>query len=270
MADRRMFTKQIVDSDAFLEMPLSTQALYFHLAMRADDDGFLNNAKKIMKIIGANQNDYDLLVAKRFILQFEDGICVIKHWRMHNYIAKDRYKPTMYQDKIKRLEVKENKAYTECIQPVYKLDTQVRLGKDRLGKDRLGKDRLDNYMSVETDDPDSTFDKTDYQSIMDYWNSHSLLKEITAITDKRKGNLNARIKEYGQEAIFKAIDHVAASKFLRGYNSKNWMATFDWVFLPNNFVKVLEGNYLDNKNKDYNEIEERVKKAHDFFNIGTV
>ena len=83
MAERRMFAKTIIDSDAFLDMPLSAQALYFHLSMRADDDGFLNNAKKIMRVINANQNDYDLLVAKAFIIQFEDGICVIKHWRIY-------------------------------------------------------------------------------------------------------------------------------------------------------------------------------------------
>lgn len=98
MAEKRMFSKQIIDSDAFLEMPLSTQALYFHLSMRADDDGFLNNAKKVMKIIGANQNDYDLLVAKSFVIQFPDGICVIKHWRINNYLRKDRYTETIYQE----------------------------------------------------------------------------------------------------------------------------------------------------------------------------
>lgn len=112
MAERRMFAKTIVDSDAFLDMPLSSQALYFHLSLRADDDGFLNNAKKIMRTIGANQNDYDMLLAKRFIIQFEDGICVIKHWRIHNYIQKDRYKPTVYQEQLRRLGIKENKSYT--------------------------------------------------------------------------------------------------------------------------------------------------------------
>lgn len=148
MAERRMFSKTIIDSDAFLDMPLSTQALYFHLSMRADDDGFLNNAFKVQRMIGANQNDYDLLVAKRFIIQFDDGICVIKHWRIHNYIQRDRYKPTVYQDEKNLLELKENSAYslkkdipkialdTECIQSGYSLESQVRLGKDRLGKDK--------------------------------------------------------------------------------------------------------------------------------------
>lgn len=162
MADRRMFTKKIIDSDSFLDMPLSTQALYFHLAMRADDDGFLNNAKKIMRVIGAAQNDYDLLVDKRFIIQFPDGICVIKHWRMHNYIKGDRYKPTQYKQEKAMLSLKDNNAYTlqkngtgvtldtPCIQHGDVMETewnqngehleaQVRLGKDRV-RDRIDKD----------------------------------------------------------------------------------------------------------------------------------
>ena len=157
-----MFAKTIIDSDAFLEMPLSTQALYFHLSMRADDDGFLNNAKKVMRMIGANQNDLDLLLVKNFVIKFEDGICVIKHWRIHNYIQTDRYHETMYKDNKNLLNIDDNKAYTlkntgkklegnkiieviepmdtECIQDVYKMDTQVRL---ELGKDSIGKDSIE-------------------------------------------------------------------------------------------------------------------------------
>ena len=107
-----MFSMRVIDSDAFLEMPLSTQALYFHLSMRADDDGFLNNAKRIMNMIKANQNDYDLLLAKAFIIQFPDGICVIKHWRINNYIRKDRYHRTVYTDELSMLMVKDNDSYT--------------------------------------------------------------------------------------------------------------------------------------------------------------
>lgn len=107
-----MFSTRIIDSDAFLEMPLSTQALYFHLSMRADDDGFLNNAKRIMDMIKANQNDYDLLLAKSFIIQFPDGICVIKHWRINNYIRKDRYHETVYTEEKELLTVKKNGVYS--------------------------------------------------------------------------------------------------------------------------------------------------------------
>ena len=94
MAERRMFSKSIIDSDVFLDMPLSTQALYFHLAMRADDEGFVNNPKKIQKMIGASDDDIRILVMKRYVLTFESGIIVIKHWKIHNYIQSDRFKPT--------------------------------------------------------------------------------------------------------------------------------------------------------------------------------
>ena len=142
MAERRMFAKTIIDSDAFLDMPLTSQALYFHLSMRADDDGFINNPKKIQRTVGATADDLNLLILKKFIIPFESGIVVIKHWKIHNYIQSDRYKPTVYQEEKALLSQKSNKTYTldtECIQDVYGLDTQVRLGKDRLGKDRLGK-----------------------------------------------------------------------------------------------------------------------------------
>ena len=113
MAEKRMFTQKIIDSDAFLDMPLSTQALYFHLNMRADDDGFINNPKKISRYIGTSDDDLKLLIAKRFVLCFENGVIVIKHWRMHNTLRKDRYNPTTYQEQYALLEVKSNNAYTE-------------------------------------------------------------------------------------------------------------------------------------------------------------
>ena len=161
MAERRMFAKTIIDSDAFLDMPLSTQSLYFHLSMRADDDGFINNPKKIQRMVGGSEDDLKLLVAKSFIIPFESGVVVIKHWKIHNYIRNDRYKPTVYQEEKRQLYQKTNNAYTldapdpeplpapaECgmsdgIPKVDERETQ-----DRLGKDRLGKDRLNIYAPV--------------------------------------------------------------------------------------------------------------------------
>lgn len=119
-----MFAKTIIDSDAFIDMPLSTQALYFHLSMRADDDGFINNPRKIQRMVGGSDDDLKLLAAKRFLIPFDSGVVVIKHWRIHNYIQRDRYKPTVYSDEKSLLEVKENGAYTECIQSVSKTETQ--------------------------------------------------------------------------------------------------------------------------------------------------
>jgi hypothetical protein len=104
MAERRMFAKTIIGSDAFLDMSQSTQALYFHLAMRADDDGFVNSPKSIMRLVGCNDDDLRILSAKKFIIPFESGIIVIKHWRIHNYIAKDRYTETKYKtDRIRNV-----------------------------------------------------------------------------------------------------------------------------------------------------------------------
>ena len=112
MAKKRMFSLSVIDSDAFTDMPLSAQALYFHLCMRADDDGFIGNPKRIRGMIGASDDDLKLLIAKRFLLTFENGVIVIKHWRMHNTLQKDRYTPTDYLDERNMLLIKENKAYS--------------------------------------------------------------------------------------------------------------------------------------------------------------
>lgn len=107
-----MFSKSIVDSDAFLDMPLSTQALYFHFGMRADDDGFVNSPRKIQKMISASEDDIKVLIAKGFIIPFDSGVVVIKHWKMHNTLKSDRYKPTAYQEEKALLFEKPNKSYT--------------------------------------------------------------------------------------------------------------------------------------------------------------
>lgn len=160
MAERRMFAKTIIDSDAFLDMPLSSQAFYFHLSMRADDDGFINNPKKIQRMVGASDDDFKLLIAKSFLIPFESGIVVIKHWKIHNYIQSDRYKETVYLEEKGMLKLKENKAYTlnensmdtQCIQDVSNMETQVRLGKDSIDKDSIDKDSIGE---VSTDDKSS-------------------------------------------------------------------------------------------------------------------
>ena len=152
MAERRMFAKTIIDSDVFTDMPISARLLYYDLAMRADDDGFVNSPKKIMKFVGASVDDMNVLIAKQFIIPFESGVVVIKHWRIHNYIRKDTYKETPYKDEKALLYLDENNGYrleNECPstnrqRTVNEPSTQVRLGKDRLGKVRLelGKDRV--------------------------------------------------------------------------------------------------------------------------------
>ena len=143
MAERRMFAKTIIDSDAFLDMPLSTQALYFHLSMRADDEGFINNPKKVARMIGASDDDMKVLITKNFVIPFESGIVVIKHWRIHNYIRGDRLKETVYQEERAHLCIKDNDSYTlsdkcQSSDSQMSVKCQHRLGKDSVGKDSIG------------------------------------------------------------------------------------------------------------------------------------
>ena len=197
MAERRMFAKTIIDSDAFLDMPLSTQALYFHLSMRADDEGFINNPKKIQRMVGSSEDDLKLLTAKRFILAFDSGVIVIKHWKLHNYIRSDRSKPTMYLEEKSQLITKENKAYsvgmTVGIPEADHLDTQVRLGKDRLGK--VSKDILSS--SDEQDD-------VPYKEIVDYLNLKTS-KSYKYSTSKTKSLIKARWNEGFRVDDFKKV-----------------------------------------------------------------
>ena len=134
-----MFTKKITESDEFLEMQSSTQMLYFHFCMNADDDGFVNNPKKIQRMCGASDDDFRLLIAKSFVLTFDSGIIVIKHWKMHNYIQSDRYVPTDYTDEKSMLGLKKNKAYTfdeskmvtRCIQDSKKKEKKTAYNRNR-------------------------------------------------------------------------------------------------------------------------------------------
>ena len=163
MAERRMFAKTIIDSDAFLDMPLSTQSLYFHLSMRGDDEGFVNNPKKIQRMIGASDDDMRILISKNFIIAFETGIIVIKHWKMHNYIRGDRLQPTVYAEERAVLEIKDNGTYTlisnpadtcqpnagqltvDCQSDVSQMSAQDSIGKDSIGKVSIGKERTNAH-----------------------------------------------------------------------------------------------------------------------------
>jgi hypothetical protein len=164
MAERRMFAKTIVTSDAFLDMPWSARGLYFALGMFADDDGFVNNPKSIMRQVGACADDLNLLLLKRFILSFESGVIVIKHWRIHNYIRNDRYKETKYIEEKASLMLDEKGAYTEYNGDIVARETvgipsdipmvDKRYPQDRIGEDRLGKDNSFIHSAREDDDDD--------------------------------------------------------------------------------------------------------------------
>lgn len=160
MAEKRMFTKKITESDAFLDMPLSAQCLYFHLNMNADDDGFVNAPKKIQRLIGAKDDDLKLLIAKSFILVFETGVLVIKHWRMHNTIRQDRYHPTDYQEEYKKLELKGNNSYTW--QPNgNQMEAENRLDKISIDKNSIDKEEINKEES-------KRFKKPTIQEIIEY------------------------------------------------------------------------------------------------------
>lgn len=185
MAQRRMFSLKVIDTDLFLDMPLSTQCLYFHLSIRADDDGFIGNHKKIMRMIGSSDDDMRILIAKQLIIPFDTGVCVIKHWRVHNYIQKDRYNPTFYKAEKAQI-VANNNVYekidyidTKCIHDVSNKDTQVRLGKDRI---ELGKDNIDIY--------------TENESLDNYVNESNKLKEFRILYEKNIGLINGITAEY--------------------------------------------------------------------------
>ena len=144
MADRRMFSKKVTDSDQFIEMSAAAQALYFHLNQGADDDGFNNQIQNAMFKAHAGVDDLKILMAKRFIIRFESGVIVIKHWRMHNTLRKDRYVPTNFQEELAQLGIKENGAYTFGCQKVAERLPDgcqtVASGKDSIVEDSIVED----------------------------------------------------------------------------------------------------------------------------------
>jgi hypothetical protein len=163
MAHKRMFSKDITGSDAFREMPTSTQALYFHLGMDADDDGFLDNYRGLMRSINSSDDDLKILLAKRFLILFPSKVIVVKHWKINNTIQKDRYHETKHLEEKRALIIKENGAYTELdtkrIQSVSKLETQNRIGKDRIEKKRTDSAQsADAVGAIETKATNETFD----------------------------------------------------------------------------------------------------------------
>ena len=215
MAEKRMFAKTIIDSDAFIDMPLSTQALYFHLAMRADDDGFINNPKKIQRMIGASDDDAKVLIMKKFLIPFESGVVVIKHWKIHNYIQRDRYKETVYLQEKAQLAIKENKAYTlseepmypECIQDVSTMEAQI-----RLDKIRLDKNSIDIYSVPETDTQPAPVEPEKPKSKRFV---KPTVEEVEAYCTSRGNTVNAQ----------RFIDHYESNGWKVGKNPmKDWKA----------------------------------------------
>lgn len=188
MANRRMFSKQITASDAFVDMPASSQLLYFHLNMEADDDGFVSNPKRIIKMLNVADDDLKILLAKRFLLAFESGVVVIKHWLLHNAVRKDMYKETQYLDEKKTLQIKDNNVYTDgrnetVTKPLH------RIGKDRIGKISLEEERAEKTPKEES----NKFFEMISRNEQEYFDFLDNFSDKTKID---KGILNREVKNF--------------------------------------------------------------------------
>lgn len=180
MANRRMLSKKITDTDMFLDMPVSAQCLYFHLNMNADDDGFVGSPKKIQRTVGASQDDLTILMNKQYIIPFESGVVVIKDWKIHNYIRPDRYYETLYKSEKNQLTTDENNSYSLLDKDVipndnrmsYQREPQVRLDEDRL---EIGK------VSVEAEKDNNASSDDDLIPIFNFWeqNGFGMLPPLT-------------------------------------------------------------------------------------------
>ena len=209
MADKRMFSLKIVDSDLFLDMPLSSQCLYFHLSMRADDDGFVNNPKKIIKIIGANEDDLKILIAKGFVIVFDQGIIVITHWKINNFIRKDRYKPTMYIEQKQQLYQTENGAYTsEEKVGCHLVNQRLSSGQPSIDKGRLDKVSIDKGRGGEEESPPPPNSKT----YGEFQNVNLSDEEYQRLREKLKSHTNTMVEKlsrYMQSSGKTYQDHYA-------------------------------------------------------------
>ena len=255
MAERRMFAKTIIDSDKFIDMPMSARLLYYDLAMRADDDGFVNSPKKIMRFVGASMDDMNVLIAKQFIIPFESGVVVIKHWKIHNYIRKDTYKETPYKVEKSLLGIDENNSYTlenECPSTargrlVDEPSTQDRLGKVRLGKDR---DRLEiesahapeNLPLENAENKNNENDVNNSDNKKPIRHKYGTYKNVL-LADEDMNKLKAEFPKDWQSRIERLSEYIASS----GKSYKNHLATIRSWAKKDNERKTTENGYKNTK-----------------------
>ncbi len=252
MAERRMFAKTIIDSDAFIDMPISARLLYYDLAMRADDDGFVNSPKKIMKFVGASVDDMNVLIARQFIIPFESGVVVIKHWRIHNYIRKDTYKETPYKDEKALLCLDENNGYkfenecpsTTCQRTVDEPSTQVRLGKVRLGKDRIESTRAHarETLPPENSENDSSENIKPGNSKKPTRHKYGTYKNVL-LTDEDMNKLKSEFPDDWRNRIERLSDYIASS----GKTYKNHLATIRVWAKKDKERETLKNGFENNK-----------------------
>lgn len=243
MGNHRMFSNTIIDSDQFLDMPLTSQALYFHLGMRADDDGFVGSPKKVIRAINCSQDDLKLLITKGYVIVFESGVIVITHFNVHNMVRKDRKKDTFYQSEKRQLQIDENKVYsvnpnadnqmtTICQPTVNQLSAQEKIGK--------GKAIKDNKSSSTAVDGEQS---NDYQAVVDKFNSIcTSLPKVKCLNNKRRKAIKNAQKVLDGMTFDELFANIESSDFLTGRSGK-WSCGFDWILKPSNLTKILEGNY---------------------------
>lgn len=238
-----MMSKSIIKSDTFLDMPATTQNLYFHMLLDADDDGFINAPKSIMRMIGAKEDDMKVLVAKQFVIPFESGVVVIKDWKIHNYIQNDRYKPStlperdllnIQKDKTYTLKSDVSRMDTECIQTVS--IGKDRLGKDRLGKDRIGKDSIDILCHVSHDDVDKS-----HIEIIEYLNIKTGSK-FKPTTKPYIQAIRSRLKEGYTVDDFKTVIDKKCREW-KGTKLEKYL-TPKTLFAPSHFDTYLNSNEM--------------------------
>lgn len=236
MAERRMMSKSIIKSDTFLDMPATTQNLYFHMLLDADDDGFINAPKSIMRMIGAKDDDMKVLAAKQFVIPFESGVVVIKDWKIHNYIQNDRYKPSTLPERD-LLNIQKDKTYT-LKNDVSSMDTKciqsVSIGKERLGKVRLGKDSIDTLCHVTHDD----MDKSHFE-IIEYLNLKTGSK-FKPTTNPYVQAIRSRLKEGYTVDDFKTVIDKKCREW-KGTKLEKYL-TPKTLFAPSHFDTYLNSN----------------------------
>lgn len=245
-----MFTNTITDSDLFLDMSLSAQALYFHLGLHADDDGFVSSPKRIARSIGCNEDDLKLLIAKGFVICFENGVIVITHWNLHNSIRKDRKKDTLFKTEKALLSLDngtysklDNQLTTACQPSVNQVSSQ-----DKIRKDKISKDKTDS-MSTAVD----VRNASDYQGVVDLFNSVCIsLPKVQKLNDKRRKQIQNADKLLGEMSFEELFSLVESSDFLTGRNGKWSGCGFDWILNPANLTKIIEGNYINKESATVN------------------
>ena len=203
MAQRRMFNKAITNNDNFLEMPSSSQNLYVHLSMNADDDGFIDNWKSIMRMTRSNDDDMKILIAKQYVIPFESGVIAIKHWKLNNYLQKNRYTPTIYQQEIQQLNIDEHNGYildTSCIHSIDKLS----LEENSLDKISKNENRLEIFNS-----PDNEYEKEFEQLWELYPNKKSKKKALGYYINARKKGTTYEEIESG---LYNYLDYIKNEK----------------------------------------------------------